>query len=589
VTATTHPLRMPPSYDHAVRRGVLPVDVSGRLWTDGAPLVLYSLLSFLYFGLRPLAHGSSYIGSGGDPQIFIWSFAWWPHALLHGENPVVSHAIWAPTGVDLAWTTTVPGLALLFAPLTLAAGATASYDVAAVLAPAVSAWTAYLLCRRVTRRAWPALVGGYLFGFSSYMLGQEQGHLHMTAVFLVPLAALLVLRYLDGELDDRGLVVRLGPLLAFQLLLSTELLFTLSLAIASSLVLVFAFVPERRRRLATAVLPIAGSYGVAVVLTAPVVYYLVTDFQGQAFHPSQDFRADLLNFVVPTRFALVGYHWADSIASHFPGNDSERDAYLGVPALLAVVLHAWERRRSRGTYFLVAAFLLAVLASLGATLTVDGARVAPLPWEHVGYLPLFDNVLVPRLALYASLAVAVMVALWLASPRHRGLRVAVAVLAVAAIAPNVASSDWSTPFHLPRFFTAAAYRQCLAPGAIILPVPVSAGGSANLWQVERDFRFRMAGGYLSSTPPPPFMAPPGIEHIALGAPPGSVAAVRRYLAAKHVSVVVLDAGAGEPWPSTLDRIARPHRVGGVVLYRVGGGAAGRRIRVTCRDPSRRGH
>jgi hypothetical protein len=416
-------------------------------------------------------------------------------------------------------------------------------------------------------------VGGYLFGFSSYMLGQEQGHLHMTAVFLIPLAALLVLRYLDGELRDRGLVVRLGPLLAFQLLLSTEVLFTLSLALACSLVLGFALVPERRRRLAAAVLPIAGSYGVAVVLTAPFVYYLVTDFQGQALHPSQDFRADLLNVVVPTRLALAGYHWAGSIASRFPGNDSERDAYLGVPAVLAVVLCAWERRRSRSTYFLVAAFLLALLASLGATLTIDGARVAPLPWEHVGYLPLFDNVLVPRLALYAALAAAVMVALWLASPRHRAVSVAVAVLAVAAVAPNVASSAWSTPFRLPRFFTAAAYRHCLAPGATILPLPVSAGGNANLWQVERGFRFRMAGGYLASTPPPPFMTPPGIEHIALGAPPPSLAAVRGYLAAKHVSVVVLDPVAAESWSTTLDRIARPHRVGGVVLYRVDPGAA----------------
>ena len=37
----------------------------------------------------------------------------------------------------------MPGLALLFAPLTLFAGPFAAYDVAAVLAPAVAAWTAF--------------------------------------------------------------------------------------------------------------------------------------------------------------------------------------------------------------------------------------------------------------------------------------------------------------------------------------------------------------------------------------------------------------------------------------------------------------
>ena len=35
---------------------------------------------------------------------------------------------------------------------------------------------------------------------------QELGHLHMTSVFLVPLAALVVLRFLEGELGARGLV-----------------------------------------------------------------------------------------------------------------------------------------------------------------------------------------------------------------------------------------------------------------------------------------------------------------------------------------------------------------------------------------------
>ena len=62
------------------------------------------------------------IGRGTDSNIFIWSFGWWPHALLHGENPVFTHAIWAPDGVNLSWVTSVPGLALLFAPLTLVAG-----------------------------------------------------------------------------------------------------------------------------------------------------------------------------------------------------------------------------------------------------------------------------------------------------------------------------------------------------------------------------------------------------------------------------------------------------------------------------------
>ncbi len=79
------------------------------------------------------------IGGGSDPQLFVWSLGWWPHAVIHGLNPFVTHVLWAPHGSNLVWTTSVPGLALLLAPVTLAAGPGAAYNVAAVLLPALAA------------------------------------------------------------------------------------------------------------------------------------------------------------------------------------------------------------------------------------------------------------------------------------------------------------------------------------------------------------------------------------------------------------------------------------------------------------------
>jgi hypothetical protein len=535
------------------------------------------------FGLRVLLHpGSRYVGTGADPQIFIWSFAWWPHAIVHGENPIVSHAIWAPDGVNLAWTTTVPGLAVLFSPLTAAIGAVAAYDVAAVLMPALAAWTAFLLCRRLTRQLWPSLVGGYLYGFSSYVAGQEEGHLHASAVFLVPLVALVVLRHVDGELDAQGLVLRLGPLLALQLLFSTELLFTLTLALGCALVLALVFVPARRRRLVSALAPVAVSYVLAALLTAPFDYYLVTGFHSEAFHPPSDFVADLANVVVPTQITLAGHGWAGSIARHFPANDSERGAYLGAPAVVVVALYAWSRLRAAGGRFLVASLLLALLASLGATLTIDGHRSLSLPWAHVGYLPLFDNVLVVRLALYTTLAAAVAVALWTASRTRGVLRWALPALCVLAIVPNPAATGFATSFGVPRFFTDGDYRTCLARGENILPLPVTFNGSPNLWQVKSGFRFTMAGGYVFSGPPDSFLKPPAVASIATGNT-ADTRTLRVYLRQKHITSVVVDEDQRAQWAPALDRIAKPHDVGGVVLYRI---TAGRQPRAGAGDRRR---
>ncbi len=61
------------------------------------------------------------------------------------------------------------------------------------------AWAAFLLCRHLTGRFWPSLVGGYLFGFSSYELGHVLGQPQLTAVFAVPLIALVVVRAARGR------------------------------------------------------------------------------------------------------------------------------------------------------------------------------------------------------------------------------------------------------------------------------------------------------------------------------------------------------------------------------------------------------
>src|SRR6185312_5071469 len=111
-----------------------------------------AVLAAFYLGVPVAAHPRrDLIGYLIDPEIFVWSLGWWPHAILHGQNPVITHAIWAASGVNLAWITSVPGLAILAAPVTLIAGPAVGYNVLAVLMPALAAWTAFLLCRHVTR------------------------------------------------------------------------------------------------------------------------------------------------------------------------------------------------------------------------------------------------------------------------------------------------------------------------------------------------------------------------------------------------------------------------------------------------------
>lgn len=530
----------------------------------------YLLVSFCYFGVPVLtASGRPYVGSGLDPEIFIWAFAWWPHALLHGENPFYTHALWVPTGYNLAFTATAPGVAIMFAPVTLLVGAAAAYNIAAVALPALAAWTAYLLCRYLTGKVWPSLVGGYLFGFSSYMLGQEEGHLHMTSVFLLPLIALLVVRYVDGNLLERDIVVRLGLLLGLQCWFSLEVFATASVALATAVVVAGIVSPAIRPRLRSLVVAITGAYLIAAVLVSPLLYSIGSSYGTTSLNLPEDYSSDLLNTVIPTGLSLSGAHWATALV-HFPTNDAEAGGYLGLPTLVILVLFARRRWRTPGGRFLLASVALALVASFGTAFYVGGHRVMWLPWTWLTYTVPFDNVLPVRLSLYVSLASSVIIAIWMASSRHRIAALLLPVLAVLAVVPMLGHGYWKTTPVRPRFFTTGLERSCLRPRESILAIPYNNHGDSMLWQAESNFRFRLAEGYVTVVWPQSYRSSPDVFPALQGGdrppsgPPGKTVAFAR---SKGVSIILVSQQSDQAgWARYLATAIRPRRIGGVYLF-----------------------
>jgi hypothetical protein len=124
----------------------------------------YVMLSVAFFGVPVLrAPGAVALGSGkypDDPSLFMWMLAWWPHALQHGLDPLMTRILFAPEGLNLMWTTSIPGPSLAVAPITVLAGPVVAFNALALLAPALNAFAAFLLCRHVTGRLWPSVAGG---------------------------------------------------------------------------------------------------------------------------------------------------------------------------------------------------------------------------------------------------------------------------------------------------------------------------------------------------------------------------------------------------------------------------------------------
>jgi hypothetical protein len=63
----------------------------------------------------------------------------------------------------------------------------------------------------------PAILSGYIFGFSPYILAQMLGgHLHLELIFPVPIALYLVARWFEGTINSRQLANLIGLTLAVQ-------------------------------------------------------------------------------------------------------------------------------------------------------------------------------------------------------------------------------------------------------------------------------------------------------------------------------------------------------------------------------------
>jgi hypothetical protein len=380
-----------------------------------------------------------------------------------------------------------------------------------------------------------------------------------------------MLKYAHGRIGRRAVALRLGLLFGAQVYLSTEIFATLTVSLVTSLVVAFIVVAEARTRLRSAVPALLGAYVIGCVVAAPLLWYALTDFRtGSIVDPSL-FPADLLNVVVPTEATFLSGDRASALSQDFRGNLAENGAYLGLPLLAVLGWFTWARRREPGARLLVVLIALGVVAELGLALHVGGDRIIALPWALAAKLPALGIVLPVRFTMYVALGVAVAAALWAASPRPSWwVRTALVAAAAISLLPAVSRDLWSTTPARVAFFTDELYRTCLRPNESVL-IPSAAFMDATLWQVESDFRFRLASGYLGSD------FPEGVPHedvafdvLYSNVPEGGGAAVLRLARGLGATTILVDAEHVDLWrPVLAEAGLEPVANGGVWLYHLG--------------------
>jgi hypothetical protein len=568
-------------------------------------VVAYTVLGMLGIGTGSPVSTTTLPSCGcGDLASQEWFGAWPAWAITHLHNPLYSSYVDAPHGISLMTNTAAPLLGVVFAPVTWILNPTATLNLTMRLALVFSGIAMCFVLRRWTTW-WPAaFVGGLLYEFSPFMVGQSQSHNFLTFAPLPPLVLLL----LDNILVRRTRPVRngilLGVVVSAQFLISPEILAMCAVAAIGAVVVLALRYPVR----ALASLGAVVRGGVAAVVTLVVLsaYPLWVYLRGPYHvagppHPIDElsaYNSSPLSLIYPTDLERIRLgSWGVRGMTLIQGNGVEHTSYLGVPMLVVLaflVVRAWRRSP-------VLLFALVALGGWAVAIGDVNRRIAPYHW--LAKIPLVNGGLDLRYSYLLYFGVAVVLAVGLDTVRTQGIwprrrrvgtadTVVAVVLAVVALVPLIPNLPMPRSNVVPpAAFTAA--RTPLSGGVIALvePVPLNYIGfddEALLWQAVGGMRIKLVGfrGAVAGPNHQPIrnqatlLTPPQAEEImAYGTygepalPPydaATFAAIRDVLAANRIGVVAI--AETTPRTPTVVRYftaalgVPPIRFGGVTLW-----------------------
>lgn len=462
------------------------------------PLIGYAIASLTLFS-NNITNGSIF-QPGTDPIAYIWFLKWWPYSISHGLNPFLTLDIWNPVGFSMLWANSIPTLALLMWPVTVLASPEVSWSILCIAAPALNAYTAYLLFQYLFKDWRASAIGGLLFGFSPYVSSHMLGHLSLSLVALVPLAILICIRRARGEIRRGTFIGALSALVVLQFGISMEVLAT---AAFFGLLVFLAYGITSRSDLDLKGLAVDSA--IAALICAGVLspaFYALWLGAGQLpdiINSPISFSNDLLGFVVPNRAIWLGGQYFIDFTSKFSSSASEQNAYLGLPLIaLAIVAFAFLRRepwaKAVGSVTAIAAIM-----SLGPTLWFAGnLSHFPMPGAIAGVIPLLKHALPGRFAMYTSLGISALAAAWIARNRSP-VTYLFAAAAIIFVLPNPNTFEWVS-YKTPSVFANPTSVERLSKRGSVVVLPYGRWGNSILWQLRSDLTFKMAGGYIGFTP-----------------------------------------------------------------------------------------
>ncbi|MGY0232345.1 DUF6541 family protein [Longispora urticae] len=426
-------------------------------------------------------------------------------SLVHLENPLFSSQVNVPDGVNMMANTSILGLAIPLAPVTLLFGVNVSYALLVVIALSGTAIAWYWLFSRhlVTSRA-AAFIAALFCGFAPAFVSQANGHPNIAGQFMVPIILYWVAKLRTSERPVRTGIV-LGLLITYQAFINEEvLLFIAMCGLIMTLVYGVSHRAEFRAAFRRAATGLGVAAGLALVLLAYPLWFQFFGPQHYGAVPalSVTYYSDLGSYFAYASESLAGAPFRDrGLHAH----QAEENAYFGWPLILlclATLVLLW-----RNTMVRIAAAVAVVFGSLslGPVIKIYGYNTGlHSPFSLINEIPVLESVVPVRFAVMVTPALGVLLAIALdkviTAPRLAGtprlLWYAGFAAALLPIMPTPLPAREVPP--APAFVTQGLWKQYVGPGDSIVTVPLGNIGNlqAQRWSAQVNLDMPVAGGYF---------------------------------------------------------------------------------------------
>ena len=468
----------------------------------GSVYLLASLALFHNIWLHGLASSEPSMFTG-DFGIGVINMGWIPFAALHLKNPLHSAYEFAPYGLN---TMATPGMfvqSLVMAPITLLFGPVVSDNLAIILTPVISAFSAFVVYFKITKYPLGAFVAASAVGFSPAILNDATFSLFQVGwEFAPPLIFYIYYKVITAsKRSPYGYGIWLGVLLTLQFYASLEVFATVlfwGCALgAIALVINYPTVKYKLKDLMVVT-------SVAVVLTSIATGYAAYFFAYGPGHALSNngsiHNSEFAMSISDLLFARnSSFNSINIFSIHF--------TYIAVPILLVAMVilrvrQIWTSKLAR--YCLVFAGILMV-STLGTEITLlPDVSVVPNPIHlFLNTLPIISQAIFGRFIYFALFLIGIPVITVLQNaPRFgksRFSKIPIKGIIVAFLIANIVLltlSTYTSRQAIPAGGNLNSGKQ-IPKNAIVYEYPAGdiANGPPLIYLSQSGFRYRITSGY----------------------------------------------------------------------------------------------